>query len=75
MEMNSLSQAIETAVQDCINYGNGEASIGNDKSTTIKALFEEWEEDSEYIAVTVYIYLAGVIKFSYQLEETISIND
>ena len=66
--MYNISHSIEKSIEQCLSNGNGEI-IMND-STTIQSTWEEWDQDSNYDMVTIYIYEDSVIKFRYQVEET-----
>ena len=68
--MNKLSGAIEQAKQECLQVGSGEVKISDNIS--VGATWETWEENDSFDVVGIYIYENGVIKFYYQLEETLT---
>lgn len=66
--MNSLSKAIQQAVEECLRNGNGCSEANED--VTIESTWVSWHEDTSYDVVAVYIYDNEVLRFSYQLDET-----
>lgn len=66
--MYNISNSINKSIEQCLTNGSSEI-IMND-NTTIQSTWEEWDQDSNYDMVTIYIYEDNVVKFRYQVEET-----
>lgn len=66
--MNTLSIAIEDAVNICLDCGRGAVDLND--NVTVSAEWEPWEEDSRFTIIVVYIIEKGVIKFRYPLVDT-----
>jgi hypothetical protein len=63
--MNSkLAEKIIEAVENCNVSGAGHVRI--DEHFDIRTEWEDWEEDSAYNVITIYIYRDGVNKLYYQ---------
>jgi hypothetical protein len=75
--MNKLSQAINNAILQCQLSGSCSGiRLYDSNDTCISAEWEEWEVDSGYDVITIYVYQeGGIIKFNYQVEETKILKD
>lgn len=65
-----LTQAIEQAIQQCKDNGNGEVCLMDTEKTVIYSEWTAWEVDEGYDVIEIQFYQAGIFKFSYQVEET-----
>ena len=59
-----LADKITEAVNNCYENGEGRADVN--KEIKINANWEDWDEDSKYSVMGIYIYENGIIKFYYQ---------
>jgi len=66
--MNKLSQAIQRAVDECIQSGNSNIEV--DENVTVEASWVAYYEDTNFDVVAIYIYENGVLRFSYPINET-----
>ena len=66
--MYSISNSINKSIEQCLTNGDSEIIVND--NTIIQSTWEEWDKDSNYDMVTIYIYEDSVIKFRYQVEET-----
>ena len=66
--MNKLSLVIEEAIQEALITGKRTIKLNN--NITIEAEWEEWEQNSNYDVIAIYIIENGIIKFTYQIEDT-----
>lgn len=67
-KLYNISHSIEKSIEQCLVAGSSEIIVND--NTIIQSTWEEWDKDSNYDMVTIYIYEDNVIKFRYQVEET-----
>ena len=65
--MYKLTKAIEDAIQKCLETGAGSVFFDN---IEVSADWAEWDECNGFDVVEITIYKYGIIKLTYQIEET-----
>ena len=70
-----ILESIKSAIVSCkLNGSSEKIKLYDNYNTIISAEWEEWEVDSGYDVVTIYVYQNDIIEFRFQIEETKVIN-
>ena len=64
----ALTEAIEQAIDQCKESGEGKVSMNDPSKTVIYAEWTDYKEELDVIEVSIYQY--GGIRFEYIIEET-----